>query len=242
LLELSRKEFVIVFAGLVLALLVASLDNTIVAPSLPKIVEELGGEDLYSWVPTAYLLSSTALAPSYGRFSDIFGRRPVFIFAIVIFLIGSALCGAAQSMIMLIVARALQGVGGAGLSGLVFILVGGRVTVNYQNLLLDLVSPRERGKYSGILGATFAVASIAGPLIGGAFTDGIGWRWCFYINLPIGVIAIIVAWYGLRALKPSQKRPEIDYWGTILVIAAVVALLLPLNWSGITYVIFISRN
>src|SRR5437763_7537830 len=163
-----------------LGLLIASLDQTVVATALPTIVSDLGGLEHLSWVVTAYLLASTASTPLWGKLGDLYGRKKLFITAIVVFLAGSALCGLSQAMWHLILFRGLQGLGGGGL------------IVTAQAIVADVVSPRERGRYQGIFGSVFGVTSIAGPLLGGFLVDHLSWRWVFYVNLPIGVVALLV--------------------------------------------------
>lgn len=219
---LSHRDVLIVFSGLMLGLLLAALDQTIVATALPVIVGDLHGLSHISWVVTAYLLTSTAVTPLYGKISDLYGRKLVFQAAIVIFLVGSALSGLSQNMIELIAFRALQGVGGGGLMVLAMAIVG------------DVVSPRERGRYQGYFGVVFAAASVGGPLLGGFFTDQISWRWIFYINLPVGLLALAVTSAVLK-LPVHRVRHRIDYLGSGLLMAAVTAVLLVTVWGGSTY-------
>lgn len=210
-----------VFAGLMLAMLLASLDQTIVATALPTIVGDLGGLEHISWVTTAYLLASTASTPLYGKLGDLYGRKQVFQVAIVIFLVGSALCGLSQSMLELILFRALQGLGGGGL------------IVGAQAIIGDVVSPRERGRYQGLFGAVFGVTSVAGPLLGGFFVENLTWRWIFYVNLPIGAIALVV----IAAVLPAsalRARHRIDWLGTALMASGVSCLILFLSLGGTT--------
>src|SRR5579884_987310 len=170
----------IIFSGLMLAMLIASLDQTVVATALPTIVSDLGGLNQLSWVVTAYLLASTVSTPLWGKLGDLYGRKRLFQAAIVLFLLGSALCGLSQNLAELILFRALQGLGGGG----IFVLS--------QAIIADVVSPRQLGRYQGVFGAVFGVSSVAGPLLGGFFVETLSWRWIFYINLPIGAAALLV--------------------------------------------------
>ena len=187
--ELPAKRIWAIFSGLMLALLLASLDQTIVATALPTIVRDLGGAAHLSWVVTAYMLASTITTPMWGKLGDLVGRKILFLVAIVIFLVGSALCGTAQDMVQLVIYRAIQGFGGGGL------------IVLSQAIIGDVVSPRERGKYQGAFGAVFGVSSVAGPLLGGFFVDNLSWRWVFYVNVPIGIVALIV----IATVLPKRK-------------------------------------
>ncbi|RUS25067.1 major facilitator superfamily domain-containing protein [Jimgerdemannia flammicorona] len=273
---LSSLQLFLIFVGLALAVLLSALDQTIVSTALPRIASGpyndgsaynghspssyFSGLDEIAWIGTAFLLSNTAFQPLYGRFSNIFGRKATFLFAIVVFEIGSTLCGAAQSMIMLIIARAVAGLGAAGIFSLTLIIIS------------DIVPTRDAGKYQGIIGAMFGLASVLGPLLGGAFTDHLTWRWAFFINqcsgekydriwhlliylsqlilhgirisflkiqLPIGAVTLVVITFFLRV--PSQKSDfasamkRIDYLGVAVLICAIVAILLPLNWGGGQY-------
>ena len=212
----------VVFAGLMLVMLMASLDQTIVATALPTIVGDLGGLTQLSWVVTAYLLAQTVVTPLYGKLGDMLGRKVVLQFALVLFLIGSALCGLSQNMTQLILFRGLQGLGGGGLMVSTMAAIG------------DVVSPRERGRYQGYFGAVFGVSSVLGPLIGGALTSSVSWRAIFYVNLPIGVIAFAV----LQATLPSRKSSEhqqIDYLGAGVLAVALASLVLACTWGGTTY-------
>jgi len=203
-------------------LLLAALDQTIVATALPTIVGELGGLEHYSWVVTAYLLSSTVSTPLYGKISDLYGRKAVFQTAILIFLAGSLLAGLAQTMIQLVLFRGLQGAGAGGLMAMTFAVVG------------DVVSPRERGRYTGYLGSVFAFSSVVGPLLGGFIVDHVSWRWVFLINLPVGLVALLVTSSVLKL--PVMRRPHrIDVEGALLLVAAVSSLLLALVWGGTEY-------
>jgi EmrB/QacA subfamily drug resistance transporter len=218
----SRRKLMLVFAGVMLGMFLAALDQTIVATALPTIVGDLGGANHLSWVVTAYLLASTATTPLWGKLGDMFGRKTVFQVSIVIFLIGSVLCGQAHSMIELITFRGLQGLGGGGLMVLSMAIIG------------DVVPPRDRGKYQGVIGAVFGVASVLGPLLGGFLVDNLNWRWVFYVNLPVGAIALVVISVALAKKNPDH-RPRIDYLGTFLIAAASVCLVLITSLGGSTW-------
>jgi EmrB/QacA subfamily drug resistance transporter len=210
-----------VFAALILVLLLAALDQTIVSTALPTIVGELGGVTHLSWVVTAYLLSSTIVGPLYGKFGDIHGRKIILQVAVVIFLIGSALCGLAQTMLQLILFRGLQGLGGGGLIVTTIAVIG------------DLVPPRERGRYQGVFGAVFGIATIIGPLLGGFFVDHLSWRWIFYINLPTGALALAVIAAVLHS-PTTRRRHVIDYLGAVLLSVSLTAIILFTSLGGTT--------
>ena len=216
---LSHRQIQIVFTGLMAGMLLASLDQTIVATALPTIVGDLGGLRELSWVVTAYILMSTISVPLYGKLSDLYGRRRIFQTAIVIFLIGSALSGLAHNMAELIGFRAVQGVGAGGLMATAQAIIG------------DIVSPRDRGKYQGYLGAVFAFASVVGPLLGGFFVDHLSWRWVFYVNLPVGAGALVITSAVLN-LPYQRIEHQIDYLGAALVMGAASSLILVTVWGG----------
>ncbi|QNP63089.1 MDR family MFS transporter [Streptomyces genisteinicus] len=218
----SPRAVLVAIGALLLGMLLAALDQTIVATALPTIVSELGGMDHLSWVVTAYLLASTAATPLWGKLGDQYGRKKLFQAAIVIFLIGSALCGMAQNMPQLIGFRALQGLGGGGLMVLSMAIVG------------DIVPPRERGRYQGLFGAVFGATSVLGPLLGGFFTEHLDWRWVFYINLPVGVVALLVIAAVLHIPVRSQRH-TIDYLGTFLIASVATCLVLVASLGGTTW-------
>jgi EmrB/QacA subfamily drug resistance transporter len=218
----THREILTIFSGLMLGMLLAAIDQTIVSTALPTIVGDLGGLDHLSWVVTAYLLTSTASTPLYGKLGDLYGRKRLFQAAIVVFLAGSLLAGASQNMAQLIGFRAVQGLGAGGLMSLAMAIIG------------DIVAPRQRGRYTGYMGGVFALASVGGPLVGGFFVDKLSWRWVFYINLPIGIVALAVVGVVLRV--PAVRREHsIDYLGSALLVGAVTTTLLVTVWGGNEY-------
>ncbi|WP_320068187.1 MDR family MFS transporter [Micromonospora sp. RTGN7] len=219
---LTPRQLRLLLFGLMTGMLLAALDQTIVGTALPTIVGELGGIDHYSWVVTAYLLASTASTPLYGKMADLYGRRPVFLFSIGMFLLGSLLAGLSQNMTQLIVTRGVQGLGAGGLMTLAFIIIS------------DVVSPRERGRYQGLFGAVFGISSVAGPLVGGYFAEN-NWRWIFYINVPLAILAIVVCYHVLRLIPFERRDHTIDWLGAGLLVVGVSCVLLALSWGGTSY-------
>ncbi|ANH94277.1 MFS transporter [Streptomyces sp. SAT1] len=219
---LSPRRVRLVFVGLMLALLLAALDQMIVATALPKVVGELHGLDKMSWAITAYLLTATVGLPVYGKLGDLVGRKGVFQFAIAVFVIGSALAGRAQSMDQLIAYRAVQGLGAGGLM------------IGVQAIIADIVPPRQRGRFMGLIGAAFGLASVAGPLLGGYFTDHLSWRWCFYVNVPFGLVTLLVVTLVLKLPRP-RTRARFDFLGTLLLGAASTCAVLLTSWGGTEY-------
>lgn len=209
--------------GVMLAMFLAALDQTIVATALPTIGRELGDLQNIAWVVTAYLLSSTAVTPLYGKLSDIHGRRTVLLIAIVIFIIGSIACAVAPTMTGLIIARFLQGLGGGGLISLAHTITG------------DAIAPKERAKYMGYFGAVFALASVAGPVLGGVLSEALNWTVIFWINVPLGLLAFAMTFNALKKLPRNDRPHKLDIIGALLLVTAAVLLLLAISWGGVSY-------
>jgi EmrB/QacA subfamily drug resistance transporter len=219
----NKRNILLVFAGLMVAMLLASLDQMIFSTALPTIVGELHGVDHMLWVTTAYILASTIMLPIYGKLGDLVGRKYLFIGAIALFIIGSVIGGLAPDMSWLIGGRAVEGLGGGGLMILA------------QAIIADVVPARQRGRYMGVMGGVFALASVAGPLLGGWFTEGIGWRWAFWMNVPLGTLAITSAMLFLHLPKTTVARPRLDVAGMMLLAVASTGLVLGTTWGGTTY-------
>lgn len=219
---LSPRQVRLLFTGVMFGMALAALDGTIVNTALSTIVGDLGGLRGYAWVGTIYLLTSTASTPLFGKLSDLYGRRPMFELSILIFVVSSALCGQARNMTELIIARGLQGIGGGGLMALAF------------TIMADAISPRERGRYMGAMTSVFTIASVVGPLLGGFFVDHLSWRWIFYVNLPVGLLALVVSHRALD-LPFTRRRAQVDFGGALLLTASVSCLLLLVAWTGESY-------
>jgi len=221
--HLSKRKKIIVMISVMFGLLLAALDQTIVVTAMPRIVQDLNGLQHLSWVFTAYLLASTVTVPIYGKLGDMYGRKPFYIGAIILFLIGSALSGAAQNMGELIAFRALQGIGGGALMANSFAIIG------------DLFAPAERGRWQGLFAAVFGLASVIGPLLGGFLTDNYSWRWVFYINLPVGAVALFLAATYMPKIAGKAKDRAIDFLGASLLAVSLISLLLGVTWGGTQY-------
>jgi len=219
----TRRETLLTMFGVLMVMLLASLDQTIVSTAMPRVIADLHGFDRYTWVSTAYLLTSTVMVPIYGKLSDLFGRKPIFLFGVVVFLIGSALSGASQSMNQLIAFRALQGIGAGALMPIAIAIVG------------DLFTPRERGKWQGLTGGVWGISAIIGPTLGGWITQNASWRWVFYVNLPIGIAALLVLIFLMPTLRGRAKDVSIDYVGAALLVLGTVPLLLGFTFAGSQY-------
>ncbi|PYH94464.1 MFS general substrate transporter [Aspergillus ellipticus CBS 707.79] len=224
---LPMRQLLVVFSGLSVAMLCSMLDQTIVSTALPTLGAVFHDADIASWTGTAYMLTSTACQPLYGRLSDIFGRKTVLVFALAVFLIGSVLCGVSRSMTMLIVTRAVAGIGGGGILTTVTIVVS------------DVVSLKERGKYQGIIGVVVSAGTAIGPIVGGVFTEKVSWRWCFFITVPLSAVALIIVAFALPFKKVDgdamEKIKKMDGWGCLISFVASIAILLPISWAGTMY-------
>jgi EmrB/QacA subfamily drug resistance transporter len=220
---LPRRELVLTVFGLMLGLLLAALDQTIVGTAMPRIIADLHGFEHYAWVTTAYLLTSTAVVPISGKLSDMYGRKQFLLGSAAGFVLTSALCGLSQDMTQLIVFRGLQGVAGGVLTSTVFTVIS------------QIFPPAERGRIQGVFSGIFGLASIIGPLIGGYLTDNLSWRWVFYVNLPVGMVALLVLWFSFPDVRPQRGDRKIDFPGALTLVGGVVPLLLALSWGGNDY-------
>jgi EmrB/QacA subfamily drug resistance transporter len=219
---MGHRTKVIVMAGTMLGLFTSAMDQTVVSTSMPKIIADLGGFGLFSWVGTGFMLASTATVPVVGKLTDIYGRKPFYMAGIFILILGSALCGSAQNVEQLIAFRVVQGLGAGMIMGIAFAILG------------DVFTPAERGRWAGLMSGVFASASIVGPFIGGTLTDEVHWRWVFYVNLPLGAIALTVLALGMPNIRPPT-RSSLDYRGIVLLLAAIVPMLLAFSWAGSRY-------
>lgn len=220
--NLTQREKLLAFSGVLMVLFLASLNLTVVGTALPRVIAELEGFSLYAWVFTSFSLTSTVSLPIYGKLSDLYGRKGILLFGIALFTLSSVLAGLSQTIVQLILFRALQGLGGGALMGMAFATIG------------DIFTPRERGKYQGFNGAVFGISSLIGPVIGGLITDTIGWRWVFFVNVPVAVVAALFIVRYLPSKAQGRVAP-IDYLGSALLVAGVVPLLLALTWGGVDY-------
>src|SRR3989304_3238341 len=220
---LSPRARTMVLAGTMLGLLVSAVNQTGVRTGLPRIIGDVGGLSMFSWVFTSYMLTSTTTVPLVGKLGDMYGRKPFFMAGIALFMLGSALAGLSQNMTQLIIFRGLQGFGSGALMANAFAVIG------------DLFAPSERGKYMGLFSAVFGFASILGPTVGGTITDHLSWRWVFYVNIPFGLAALTVLWFGFPWVKPQHRGGKVDYLGVAMLAVSVVPLLLALVWAGDLY-------
>ncbi len=217
----TKRERAFTLAGIMVALFLGALDQTIVGTAMPRILQDLNGLNLYSWLVTAYLLASTSMIPIYGKLSDLYGRKLVVLTGVILFLAGSVLSGQSRSMTELIVFRALQGLGAAGIFSMAFTVIA------------DLFPPAERGRYNGLFGAVFGTSSIVGPLLGGFLTDALSWRWVFYVNMPVGLVALLFILFQMPALKPTlERKVRIDWWGSAALLLGIIPILLALSIGG----------
>ncbi len=221
--ELAQRTKVIIIGGTMLGLFVSAINSTVVSTAMPRIVAHLGGLNLYSWVFTSFMLASTSAIPIVGKLSDLYGRKPFFMGGIALFMIGSGLSGASQTMIQLIIFRGIQGVGGGTIMTSAFAIIG------------DLFPPSERGKYAGLFSGAYGLASVVGPTVGGFITDNLSWRWVFYVNVPFGLLALAVLAWGMPWGRPRGDRMPVDYWGVAALVLAVVPMLLAFVWAGDQY-------
>lgn len=221
--DLSARTKTVIVGGVMLGLFVSAISGTVVSTAMPRIVAHLGGLRLYSWVFTSFMLASTSVIPIVGKLSDLYGRKPFFMGGIIVYMIGAGLCGASQSMVQLIIFRGIQGVGGGMIMSGAFTVIG------------DLFPPVERGKYAGLFSAVFGMASVVGPSVGGFITDNLSWRWVFYVNIPFGLVALLVLAWGMPWGRPRGRQQEIDYWGVAALVLAVVPMLLAFVWAGDEY-------
>lgn len=221
--QASVQQKALIMAGVMLGMFTSAMNQTVVATAMPRIVAHLGGLELYSWIFTSFMLTSTTVVPIVGKLSDIYGRKPFYIGGLIVFLLGSALGGLSQNMLELIIFRGVQGLGAGVLMGLTFVIVA------------DVFTPAQRPRFQGLMASVFAFSSVIGPLIGGYITDNLNWRWVFYVNLPIGIIALAVIYRVLPPLKVPGVQSKIDYWGVTLMTVAIIPLLLALVWGGHQY-------
>lgn len=221
--SLSSHRRAVIIAGTMLGLFVAAMDQTVVSTALPRVVGDLGGLSLFAWVFTSYMLTSTTVVPLAGRLSDMYGRKPFFVTGIAIFMLTSVFAGASQSMLQLIVSRGFQGLGAGMIMANAFAIIG------------DLFPPAERGRYMGLFSAVFGLASVTGPFLGGWLTDNLSWRWVFYVNIPVGIVALGVLIVGFPWIRPQARTRQVDYLGAATLVLAVVPLLLALVWGGDLY-------
>ena len=221
--QLPRKQVILTMGGVVLALFLSALDQTVVSTAMPRVIADLGGFDRFTWVTTSYLVASTTAVPIVGRLTDIYGRKLFYIGGILVFMLGSILAGTSQTMNQLIVFRALQGIG------------GGVIMANSFAAIADLFPPEDRGKYSGFIGAAFGLSSVIGPTLGGFITDNLSWNWVFLINIPVSIPVLLVMIWLFPNIKPEVESRKLDYPGMVTLILGVVPILLALSWGGVQY-------